>query len=767
MNAIQTSALPPRHAGATAPFGPTALRTRTTAATLALALPLMAALPARAIPLDPLAFKSLGALVANAGEVRIDTDGAIPTLTAGGKTFAGVLAKQGAGLPDVAVFTFSGIGITGSASVVGSGARPLALLSQGDIAIDVTIDLSGGNGGSGAGAGLGGAFGGGGAGKGPGAGANPSLLRWGMNGGGFGGASGVPEFTGVRAGGAAYGDLLNALQAGSGGAAGIAPAKGSSDPLPAVHGGGGAGALEIGAVGQVVVGTILANGGNGAMAGVVTRGQEPEGTSGGGSGGAILLHGASVTGASLSARGGAAPFDISAHAVGQWGSGGGGGRILILEDRYLSGSPLIDGTVRGGTGPGNQDAWGGAGTYDLHPRLTEIGTSHILRPGADGTIAFGDGPTIHTHDILIRDSGGMITRFDYVTTGQVTMERRSDWTALGALDIAHPMEVGLAATVVATGPVHATAAITLDYGTLSSRGGFTFDSTLSGIGRVRGRVHGSAGSALRVTGGTLTLGDANVDDAIDWHGSMTIVSSADVNGALQLDSGSVVVLGRTSFQGSGARLATAHGAVLEAGTTMTADDKAVVAGDLRNDGRIEGPTIAGRFLTLDGQVSGTGSYGGQVHFSGSFSPGASPALVEAGDVTFDPDNVLIMELGGLARGDDYDAIDASLVTLGGTLQVVLLPWRGEHTGPAAGDIFDLLLASEIKGRFASMLLPLLDDDLSWQAGVVATKRGEVFRLAVTGIGDTPPVPEPGTWALLALGGLLLGWRGMRGRRRGG
>ena len=148
--------------------------------TAAFALPLFLGANAFAIPLDPVSFDSLGILDVSAGTVAIDTGTVVPLLTIGITTFKGVLQSQGAGLPDIAVFTFDRIRITGSAVISGQGNLPLALLSRSDATITSPIDISAVSGG-------GGAFGGAPHDAGPG---NAPVGARQFTGGGFGGKGG-------------------------------------------------------------------------------------------------------------------------------------------------------------------------------------------------------------------------------------------------------------------------------------------------------------------------------------------------------------------------------------------------------------------------------------------------------------------------------------------------------------------------------------------------------------------------------------------------
>ena len=187
-------------------------------------------------------------------------------------------------------------------------------------------------------------------------------LYGGGGGGGFGGSgnaggsASVPNVPGSAPGGSggrAYADLLGQLQGGSGGGTGV--------NLP---GGGGGGAIELGAFGNISVnGSVLANGGSASSfyAG---------GGGGGGAGGGILLHGEGVTlSGLLSAIGGNGGSGGSdgrnyPHSVAEWGSGGngGGGQVVIDPGAGgFSGSLTTSINVSGGAGGGPGAAAGGLG----------------------------------------------------------------------------------------------------------------------------------------------------------------------------------------------------------------------------------------------------------------------------------------------------------------------------------------------------------------------------------------------------------------------
>lgn len=285
------------------------------------------------------------------GDLSIDTgingDGSsLPTLTYGsGSTLTGDIVTQSGG-PDIAVFRFAGDSVLGSGNflTVATGNRPLALLFNGAVRIEGTIDVSGGTGGAGGHTIVGGrgaaAAGGGYGGQG---GPFPGEDGAGPGGGHVGGSAGSQSGTGPGAGGGfgtdggqggagvttvpggtTYGDPLGGLlQGGSGGGGGGGYCcVGFSYWDGGSGGGGGGGAIEIGAltVLDMMGGEILANGGNG---GTGYR------NGGGGSGGGILLHAYDIaldSASLLQANGG------SGGTGPVQGGCGGGGRIAVITN---------------------------------------------------------------------------------------------------------------------------------------------------------------------------------------------------------------------------------------------------------------------------------------------------------------------------------------------------------------------------------------------------------------------------------------------------
>jgi len=657
------------------------------------------ALPARGEPLDPLGYASLGALDVASGTLSFNTD----TLAVSG-AFAGsgVLQPQGAGLPDIAVFTFSSISIASGVTLSFTGLRPIALLSQGDATIAPLIQANGAAGGifitvSGAGAGIGslGGFDGGAAilvsqaggqpGQGPGGG-NAGGPGSGGAGGGYGGAGGHGGFgnniNGSGGGGPAYGDLFSSLQGGSGGGGD------SFTTSNGAGGGSGAGAIEIGAAGALVLGSgVSARGGPGGTA--------LSGGGGGGSGGSIRLHGSSVSVDGVlnaaGGQGGTHANQFGGTGGPSSGGGGGGGRVLVVQDSYTLGDAatlavnVAGGLVQlsGGTDPPDAGT-GVAGVAELRPGVTIIPTGQARQLGAQGTFS----------------------------------ETAGAWALKTSA-----LQVNAGALAFATQAVSSSHDLILNGGQAAALAGWTMTGAarISGFGTMSGALSGGAGNSIHAAGGTLTLGDANSASGFAFGGAIRLASGATLS------------------------LQDADGAELLAGGTLSAAGNASVDGRFVNQGQVNGPSGDARLTFLD-DVSGEGHFTGNVLFSDGYAPGNSPAAVSFENFAMDASGSLEIELAGLAQGAGYDFIDVSgLAALDGTLEVSLLG----GFKPSLGASFEIMRWGSRLGAFDSIL------------GL----QGEHFALAASYTDSSlvlTAVPEPESYLLLLAG---LGLLGFAARRR--
>ncbi|MEZ4717734.1 MAG: hypothetical protein R2851_16850 [Caldilineaceae bacterium] len=292
-------------------------------------------------------YNSLGPLDV-IGEIEFNTD----TLSFGGQA-GGVLVNN------VAVFTFDEIIVRSGGMIIGSGSRPLVLLSRGDIVVEnggtITVDA----GGSGflssifdnEDPGPGGYAGGDERGDGNGSGRGYWVDGSGGGGAGFGGVGGEGGEGGANNGGITYSaSVLLSLEGGSGGAGG------NGDGTP--NGGGGGGALFLGAIGDVNInsgGLVSANGEEGDGSNTVPLVRFNQG-GGGGSGGAIVLQGYNIINdGTLRADGGNGGdgFYLFGSTRGRWRRRGGGAIFASWTGSNTGGGTV---SVDGGNGGNTRTA---------------------------------------------------------------------------------------------------------------------------------------------------------------------------------------------------------------------------------------------------------------------------------------------------------------------------------------------------------------------------------------------------------------------------
>ncbi len=351
-----------------------------------------------------------------------------------------------------------------------------------------------------------------------------------------------------------------------------------------------------------------------------------------------------------------------------------------------------------------------------------------------------------------------------------------DWSS-GTLNITGSASLGHdnlldAVTVIGTGKVlDVTNTLTLDAdallvlqgsgrvkaGSLTLVGGmvkanslnFTDIAGISGYGTVAGNVTGgNAANTIHAIGlgtfnnlGTLILGNANSVSGYDFNGVLRVSNRVILLDKDQAD------LGVSTHLTRGARIEAGGGLRLGAGETLTFSGDASILGDFKNDGSVSG---TGGTLSLMSDVSGAGSFAGNVAFHAAYKPGNSPAEVDfqGGNATFDASSVLTMEIFGTAPGTQYDRLTGiNLLTFNGTLNLV---FSGGFT-PSAGSSFDLFDFASLSGSFDPNRINVIGFD---------REQLDFSRLASDGGLSviTTPVPEPETYALFLIGLGLLGLR---------
>lgn len=168
---------------------------------------------------------------------------------------------------------------------------------------------------------------------------------------------------------------------------------------------------------------------------------------------------------------------------------------------------------------------------------------------------------------------------------------------------------------------------------------------------------------------------------------------------------------------SGAKLTTFAGVNIEEFGTLQIDGGSldaqyveILGGTLAGNGSImtgSGP-IAGQVENRNGVVApGVGIGAGTLSINGRFANGH--------------DGTLHIELGGVTAGTQYDRllIDGA-AALDGALNVSLVNLGGGLFAPALGNVFSIIQADSIGGKFSTLSLPALASGRMWFVGYGAT-----------------------------------------------
>jgi hypothetical protein len=237
-----------------------------------------------------------------------------------------------------------------------------------------------------------------------------------------------------------------------------------------------------------------------------------------------------------------------------------------------------------------------------------------------------------------------------------------------------------------------------------------------------GRIRVDAGKTFYFSGAfAANAGELNLQGGtLDIAGAVTNSATGFIAGRGALYTGGFTNNGQMAFSGETMDI---HGDVTNAagGRIITSGGGATTTffDDLTHNGS-EIFTGAGASTVIFGALSGAGPFTGTgaVYSIGDLRPGNSTATVSfGGALVLGTSTTLTVELGGDLPGSGHDQIVvAGDLALDGTLEVSILP----SLTPSAGQSFDILDWGSLTGTFAALELPSLGGALQWDVSELYT-----------------------------------------------
>jgi hypothetical protein len=327
------------------------------------------------------------------------------------------------------------------------------------------------------------------------------------------------------------------------------------------------------------------------------------------------------------------------------------------------------------------------GTVELTPgNSISVGDTATIRRGGEVTSAIiGSGST----QVALTGTGSVWTTPTALVIGSST----AGIGRIRSLSVAAGSTVSLGDNAVS---VTAADSLTLSGGAINAASIDMGGHVLTG--------HGAINANFTTTGDIAASGDLTLGNAASTAGFNTAGRLSTFGSTVTLNDANAARLGPQTFLGffgSPGTLIAPNGLFLDSGNTLVGSGDVDTLNDstkpLTNNGSIAGASATAR-LGLSGFVNGTGTFDNVV-FTGTFSPGLSPATVMLGNAEYAETSTLILEIGGPTPGDDYDQlIHTGHAVFDGALSIVFT----DGYVPAPGQSFTLITAETHSGNFAKV-----------------------------------------------------------------
>ncbi|MBI2826216.1 MAG: PEP-CTERM sorting domain-containing protein [Planctomycetia bacterium] len=466
-------------------------------------------------------------------------------------------------------------------------------------------------------------------------------------------------------------------------------------------------------------------------------------------GGAVLPGAMEITGGGIATTAADATLGLTGGTVGvtnvrdpgsTWtvggdlyvGKSGGGDGVLTIENQalvYVTDELSITNNSRielqGGTLRFNRFVTG-TSKLNYYSGTVQYSGNRSVGASVEISLLFGDAPVLGVGKGLSVEGSATLARTVTLDGGTFTAGQLVNGSLLdlkrGTFNLTNQ-----AVTIGSGGPLGSTLDVNEDV-TVNVTLGITNQGLVSGDGQIGGTFANAAAGELRAEPGrSLKLTGANNTNAgqISLYGGMLEFTQNLTNNSGALISGNGTLKTTTGLTNNGTMnfsgLANVVGDVTNSPTgkiISSGGGPTTFLDDVTNNGEIR--TSAGSFTVFFGSVSGAGTYTGTgtVNFEGDLKPGSSPASVSfGGNVVFGPQSSLVIEIGGMTPGSQYDRLVVSgALSLAGSLDVSLI----NGFLPSLGNQFTVLNFGSRSGDFASYTGLTLPGHLSLKQSFTAS-----------------------------------------------
>ncbi|MEO6846906.1 MAG: autotransporter-associated beta strand repeat-containing protein [Chthoniobacterales bacterium] len=416
----------------------------------------------------------------------------------------------------------------------------------------------------------------------------------------------------------------------------------------------------------------------------------------------------------------------------------------------------------------------GAGTLNAANIVVSAGSSGLGNTSSAvvlgtastaGILNYTGNSATYTRGFTVNDGGGEV---DVATSGQTLTIGTGGVNSTGIFTVGGAGNTTINSAISSTGGLKKTGAGTLTLGGTNNFSGATTLSTGT-ITVGSGATLSGSTSALTVNGGTLNLNNAvstTVSSLNGSSGTINLISGATlIDNTTGSDSFSGTLAGAGGFKKSGA------GALI-LGNANTYSGNTVVLNGMLKISNVSGSATGSGNVTVNSgaSIGGNGTLAGALDVQGTLAPGNSPGNLSTGAQTWEGGGTYAWQINdatgtaGLDPGWDTTNITGGLIIAATSGDQFTIDITSMTLGNAPGDAANFDTTQNYTWTIASASTAISGFDVHSffldTSDFSNALDGGHFGIATNGSNlnltfTAATVPEPATWLLFGLGGMML------------